>query len=60
MVEIKVGIFEGIVIILYCEIEWVFNVLDDCKKDMEIIKRDCEEKVKKIEELERKLVYSEV
>lgn len=30
VVEIKVGIFEGIVIILYCEIEWVFNVLDDC------------------------------
>lgn len=59
-VEIKVGTFEGIVTTLHREIERVLNVLDDRQKDMEIIKRDCEEKAKKIEELERKLAYSEV
>lgn len=59
-VEIKVGTFEGIVTTLHREIERVLNVLDDRQKDMEIIKRDCEEKANKIEELERKLAYSEV
>lgn len=59
-VEIKVGTFEGIVTTLHREIERVLNVLDDRQKDMESIKRDCEEKANKIEELERKLAYSEV
>lgn len=59
-VEIKVGTFEGIVTTLYRDIERVLNVLDDRQKDMEMIKRDSEGKAKKIEELERKLAYSEV
>lgn len=59
-INIKVNTFEGIVTTLHREIERVLNVLDERQKDMETIKRDNEEKAKKIEELERKLAYSEV